>query len=202
MYWKRHVRNWLWLNFLHYYYPEFFWRDWGKPGNTSVRTASLWAKNSTQQSEIYNKFATATLICTTQLYQHKLFYDTQCSHKSGILKFHFQLACNKWECNIWGKRYNRELEELYNEPNITNVIKSSILRWAGHDVQMDENELPKKILWTNPAGQWGYGWPKSRRTDGREEDARKLGCRNWLADAQDRGRWRNLLEEAKANPGL
>jgi len=28
----------------------------------------------------------------------------------------------------WGKRYTRELEELYNEPYIVNVIKSSRLR--------------------------------------------------------------------------
>jgi len=40
------------------------------------------------------------------------------------------------------------------------------------------------------------------RIDGVEEDARKLGSRNWRADAQDRGRWRHLLEEAKAHPGL
>jgi hypothetical protein len=39
----------------------------------------------------------------------------------------------------WHKRCNRELEKLYNEPNIVNVIKSSRLRWAGHVVQMDEN---------------------------------------------------------------
>ena len=25
-----------------------------------------------------------------------------------------------------------------------------------------------------------------------------MGCRNWRAGAQDRGRWRHLLEEAKA----
>ena len=34
----------------------------------------------------------------------------------------------------WWKRYSSELEELYNEPNIVNVIKSSKLRWAGHVV--------------------------------------------------------------------
>jgi hypothetical protein len=34
------------------------------------------------------------------------------------------------------------------------------------------------------------------------ENARKLGCRNWRADTQDRGRWRHLLEQAKAHPGL
>ena len=67
---------------------------------------------------------------------------------------------------------------------------------------MDKNELPKKLLWTNPGGQQGHDRPKSRRIDGVEEDARELGCRNWLAYAQDRGRWRHLLEEAKACPGL
>jgi len=48
--------------------------------------------------------------------------------------------------------HNREREELYNEPNIVKVIKSSQMRWADHVVQMDDNELPKKILWTNPGG--------------------------------------------------
>jgi hypothetical protein len=42
----------------------------------------------------------------------------------------------------WQKRCNRETEELYNEPNIVNVIKPSRLRWAGHVEQMDENEYP------------------------------------------------------------
>jgi hypothetical protein len=46
--------------------------------------------------------------------------------------------------------YNRELEQLYNEPNIVDVTKSSRRRWAGHVVRMDENELPKKLMWTNP----------------------------------------------------
>jgi len=32
--------------------------------------------------------------------------------------------------------------------------------------QMEENELPKKILWTNPGGQRRRGRPKSRWIDG------------------------------------
>jgi hypothetical protein len=67
---------------------------------------------------------------------------------------------------------------------------------------MDENNLPKKILWTNPGSQRGHARPKSRRTDGVEEDARKLGCRNWLSAVQDRGCWQHLLEGTKAHPGL
>jgi hypothetical protein len=61
---------------------------------------------------------------------------------------------------------------------------------------MDENELPKNILWTNPGGQRERGRPKSRWNDGVEENARKLCCRNWLATAQNTGRQRHLHEEA------
>jgi len=82
------------------------------------------------------------------------------------------------------------------------VIESSRLRWAGHVVRMDDNELPRKILWTNPGGQRGSGRPKSRWIDGVQEDTRKLGCRNWRAGGQERGRWRQLFEETKDYPGL
>ena len=73
---------------------------------------------------------------------------------------------------------------------------------AGRVVRMDEKELPTKILSTNSGGQRECVRHKSRWIDGVEEDARKLVCRNWQADAQDRGRWRHLLEEGNARPGL
>jgi hypothetical protein len=37
---------------------------------------------------------------------------------------------------------------------------------------MDKNELPKKILWTNPGGQRGHGRLKSIWIDRIKEDAR------------------------------
>jgi hypothetical protein len=58
-----------------------------------------------------------------------------------------------------------------------------------------KTKLAKKILWTNRGGQRGRGQPKSRWIDGIEEDARKLDRRKWLADAQDRGRWRHFLDD-------
>jgi len=69
-------------------------------------------------------------------------------------------------------------------------------------VRKDENKLPKKILWTNPGGKRGHDRPKSSWIDEVKEEAKKMGCRNWLAAAQDRGHWRHLLEEAKDNSGL
>jgi hypothetical protein len=41
-------------------------------------------------------------------------------------------------------------------------------------VRKDDNESPKKILWTNPGGQRERGRPKSRWIDGVEEDARQF----------------------------
>ena len=91
-----------------------------------------------------------------------------------------RLTCERRQ---WRRRYNRELEDLHNEPNIVTVIKSSTLRWAANVVRKDENEFRLEILWTNPGGQRGRGRPKSRWIDGVEEDAGKMGCRNWLAVA-------------------
>ena len=99
----------------------------------------------------------------------------------------------------WRKRCSRESEELWKEPNIVNIIKSSRLGWAGHVVRMDDNL--RKMLWTNPGGQGGRGRPKSRWVDGVEEDARPI-FRNWRVGAQDRGHRRHLVEEAKTHPGL
>jgi hypothetical protein len=69
---------------------------------------------------------------------------------------------------------------------------------------MDENELFKKIYiyihkpWRSKRTRRS----KSRWIDEVEEDARKLGCTNWLTTAQDRSHWRYLLEKAKAHLGL
>jgi len=51
---------------------------------------------------------------------------------------------------------------------------------VGHGVQMDENELPKEILWTNP-GRQKRTWLTIIKMDCWDRgDARKLGCRNLL----------------------
>jgi hypothetical protein len=52
-------------------------------------------------------------------------------------------------------------------------------------VQMDNKELPKKILWTNPVGQRGSGRQKSRWIDGVKEDPMEVSCSNRPAGAQE-----------------
>jgi hypothetical protein len=111
-------------------------------------------------------------------------------------RFRNWICCRLQARKLWRHPLSRHCTTSPNDQKKIQFLKQySILN-------MDENKLPKKILWTNAGGQWGRGRPKSRWTEGVEEDARKLGCRNSLVNAQDRGRWWHFLEEVKAHWGL
>jgi hypothetical protein len=40
-----------------------------------------------------------------------------------------------------GKLHNDELHSLYSSPNIVKIIKSRMMRWAGHVARMERGEL-------------------------------------------------------------
>jgi hypothetical protein len=78
-------------------------------------------------------------------------------------------------------RYNKELYDLFKEPKLSITIRIVRLRWAGHVRRMDEEAMPRRIIYVTPTGQW------------REEvgkDARMLGIRNWWSTAMNREEWK------------
>jgi hypothetical protein len=123
--------------------------------------------------------------CTTTSQMAMSYELTSEKHERPVSQVQLIICTSAFELHI-------AAPEQQTSQNTVTVIKSSRMRWADHVVRMYDNELPKKILWTNPAGQRRRGRPKSRWIGGIEEDTRKLGCRNWWADAQDRGRWRHF----------
>jgi hypothetical protein len=73
-----------------------------------------------------------------------------------------------------GEKYNYELYETFNEPNIVNYIKVKRLAWAGHLVRTNNNRTLKKILSTKPDGVRNVGRSKLRWEDGVDQDVRIL----------------------------
>ena len=51
---------------------------------------------------------------------------------------------------------------MLNDYVIINFININRLRWAGYVARMDDNEISKRLLTSNPGGQRGRGRPKLR----------------------------------------
>jgi hypothetical protein len=66
---------------------------------------------------------------------------------------------------VWRKRYNRELYELFNEPDVVRYIKINRLGWAGHGICMVNNRTVNKVFNTKPEGIRKIGTPKLRWED-------------------------------------
>jgi len=62
----------------------------------------------------------------------------------------------------WRKLHNEELNDLYSSPNIVRVIKSRIMRWAGHVASMEEKRGLYRVLVGKPEGKRPLGRPWSR----------------------------------------
>ena len=57
----------------------------------------------------------------------------------------------------WRRLHNEELNGLYSSPNIVRVIKSRIIRWAGHVARMGEERWRIGSWWGNrrERDRWG-----------------------------------------------
>jgi hypothetical protein len=61
-----------------------------------------------------------------------------------------------------GRLHDEELHSLYRSPNIVRVVKSRILRWAGHVARMEEGRSAFKILTGIPTGKRPLGRHRRR----------------------------------------
>ena len=92
------------------------------------------------------------------------------------------------------KLHNEELNDLYSSQNIVRVIKSRRMRWAGH-IALWGGGVYTVFWWGNPRERGHLGDP--------DIDVRIIliwifwrwyvGCMDWIELAQDRDRWRALV---------
>jgi hypothetical protein len=99
---------------------------------------------------------------------------------------------DQWKC-----RYNKELYGLFKDPRLSVIIRIARLRWAGHITRMEENSMPRRLMYMQPEGPKKVGRPGTRWRDDVGKDVRMLGIRSWWATAMNREEWRKFLNEAK-----
>ena len=95
----------------------------------------------------------------------------------------------------WRKLHNEELNDLCSSPNIVRVIKSRRMTWAGHVARMGESRGVYRDLVGKPKGNRPLGRPRRRWENNIKMDLQEVGCggMDWIDLAQDRGRWRALV---------
>jgi len=95
----------------------------------------------------------------------------------------------------WRKQHNEELNDLYCSPNILRVIKSRIMRWAGHVERVGKGRGVYRVLMGKREGKKPFGRSRRRWEDNIKMDIQELCCggMDWIELAQDRDRWRVLV---------
>ena len=90
----------------------------------------------------------------------------------------------------WIKLHNEELDVLYSSLNIVRVIKSKIMKWAGHVARVGERRGMYRVLVGKPEGKRPLGRPRLRREDDIKMDLQEVGCgvMDWIELARDRDR--------------
>jgi hypothetical protein len=95
----------------------------------------------------------------------------------------------------WRKLCNEGLHDLYSSPGIIRIIKARRMKWAGLVARMGEKRNAYRLLMEKPKGRWALGRPRRRWLDNIRMELVEVGWGDvdWIGLAQDRDRWRALV---------
>jgi hypothetical protein len=95
----------------------------------------------------------------------------------------------------WRKLHNEELHDLCSSPSIIRIMKLQRMIWAGHVARMGEKRNAYRFLVLKPEGKRPLGRPRHRWVDNIRMDLLEVGWGDvdWIGLAQDRYRWRALV---------
>ena len=82
-------------------------------------------------------------------------------------------------------------------PTIIETIRLNRLRWFGHVQRMEENRIPKRVLYMNLGTTRLRGRPRNRGRDEVREDGRIVGGEGWQEKVHNREEWKKLLRTAR-----
>jgi hypothetical protein len=75
----------------------------------------------------------------------------------------------------WRKLHNEELHNLYSSPSVIRIIKSRMMRWAGHVARIGAKRNVYRLLIGKPEGKRPLGRPRRRWIDNIKTDLLEIG---------------------------
>ena len=97
----------------------------------------------------------------------------------------------------WRILTNKEIYARVKKLTITETIKFNRLHWFGHAQRMEENRIPKRVLYMNLGTKRMRGRPKNRWQDEVRVDGRIVGGEGWQEKVRNRKEWKKLLRAAR-----
>lgn len=141
---------------------------------------------------VYQAIVVSTLLyaCETWVLYRKDLKKLERFHQSK-LRFIMNV---KWEDRIT----NNTILSRAKSNSIESIILKHRLRWVGHLARMDDNRLPRQILYSElEEGKRPKGAPKRRYKDQLKTSLKQvdIDIMSWENDAKDRSNWRTLIHE-------
>jgi hypothetical protein len=95
----------------------------------------------------------------------------------------------------WRKQHNEQLHDVYSLSSIIRIMTPRRMRSAGHVARVGEKRNAYRLLVGKPESRWPLGRPRHRWLDYIRMDLVEVGWGDvdWIGLAQDRDRWRALV---------
>ena len=91
---------------------------------------------------------------------------------------------------------NKEIYASVERPTIIEKIRLNRLCWFGHVQRMEDNRIPKRVLYMNLGTTRLRGRPRNRWQDEVREDGRIVGGERWQEKVHNRQERKKLLRTA------
>jgi len=96
----------------------------------------------------------------------------------------------------WRILTNKEIYARVKKPTILETIRLHRLHWFGPVQRMEENRIPKRVLYMN-LGTRLRGRPRNRWQNEVREDGRIVGGEGWQEKVHYREEWKKRLRMAR-----
>jgi hypothetical protein len=97
----------------------------------------------------------------------------------------------------WRILTNKEIYATVKKPTTAETIRLDRLHWFGHVQRMEENTIPKRVLYMNLESTRPRGRPRNRWQDEVREDGSLIGGKGWQERVYNREEWKRLLRTAR-----